>query len=246
MTPECQQDKELMTGHKCELSPVRKKGFNLELSHSTPIQVQSDDDTTKTRRMRNAEAARKCREKKKERDLARLQELQDQLVKQESVSKKLKKDYESVLAEKSKWILKENLFNKLVIKLRSEVQKQKEYIVKLEGSIMAYKMSGRVQPSPIHNISGLSSMGMQRMHGTNAMSLNASIPMIPKNAITDIYTNYHTRMSATIPHGISGMTDTQDINHIGYSTMDLDERDITDAAMDFDPLHDTSMNDMSI
>jgi len=101
--------------------------------------------------MRNAEAAKRCREKKKKEEMARLQELECKIVEMKGQIDSLKFQNDCAVSEKEKLQSKSNFLNDLVSKLKNELHRQKEYIIKLEANMMAMKMSGRIAPITAFN-----------------------------------------------------------------------------------------------
>lgn len=116
------------------------------LSKSNP-----EDESILTKRMRNAEAAKRCREKKKKEEIARFHELENKIVDLRERVDTLKNQNEFISNEKEKLQTKHNFLSNLVSKLKNELHRQKEYIIKLEANMIAIKMSGRVAPITAFN-----------------------------------------------------------------------------------------------
>lgn len=105
---------------------------------------KSEDESLINKRLRNAEAAKRCREKKKEKEKEKYQEMEGKLMQLSSRSEEMENQNAFLHRENGKLRTKETLLTNLVSKLKIELGRQKDHIIKLEQNLMATR---RVAPT---------------------------------------------------------------------------------------------------
>ena len=128
-------------------------------THSSSTTVNKStivDDTIALRRQKNREAARKCRDKKRRKDTAKMSELQENATKLEERTSLLQKEVENLYVQRNAWVIKENSYITLLNNIRDRFKKQTEYINQLEANFannFGYKKSSgaSIQNHTLHN-----------------------------------------------------------------------------------------------
>jgi len=133
------------------------------------IRSESADEALRMKRQRNAEAAKRCRERKKKEESAKQLESESRTMELNMKIVQLQRQNKDLLSERSQWKTKESYFMNALRMLRYQIQRYKEYVSRLDAELMAFNLSGR------------STMSLRRyLPGTmpNTMGINGNIPMM--------------------------------------------------------------------
>lgn len=154
-----------MTSHNMitETASQVCQAYNESCFSKTSTNVVTHPDELAAKRQRNAAAAKRCRDKKKELEQARLFSLQQRVNNYEKETEVLRNENETMRKEQAQWKTKEVLFSQVVTKLKSEVQLQKERIMKLEASMMAIRLSHGQQQNLQGSMSNMRYNSMQSL-----------------------------------------------------------------------------------
>jgi hypothetical protein len=103
-----------------------------------------EEAAMKLKKIRNAEAARRFRNRKKEKDKEMFESLQNKVSQLESRIQELQKERKKHIAQKTEWITHQNYYVNLLQSVRAQFKKQREYVSKLENMLN----SGTYAPHP--------------------------------------------------------------------------------------------------
>jgi DNA repair exonuclease SbcCD ATPase subunit len=123
-------DAEISTINMAKIEGIRSKHGMLCIK-----ETDLDDAIMKAKRIRNAEAARRFRLKKKEKHKSMINELNEKISQLEKQIVTLQEENKEHIANKADWITHQSYYVNVLENLRTQFKKQKEYIAHLENML---------------------------------------------------------------------------------------------------------------
>ena len=105
-------------------------------------------DSVLAKKLKNAEAARRFRKKKKEKDRAMIDELRAKVSSLESQVEKFREEKKDYQLHKTEWTTHQSYYVNVLENLRMQFKKQKEYVGQLENMLRNGGARLPMQPSP--------------------------------------------------------------------------------------------------
>lgn len=141
-----------------------------------------DDDTLRTtmlRRQKNKEAAKRCRERKKERDQKLIADLEKRAKEMEEQYNNLQRELNELKSIKSKWQQKEAGYVNMLTKLREKFNQQRVHISQLEDNVKNLSAgTHHMQPQLHHPIP---------LRPTNPKHYNSFMPSSADRSLHDMF-----------------------------------------------------------
>jgi hypothetical protein len=183
------------------------------------VSSPSDNQQHIIKKRRNAEAAKRSREKKKEMQKQKIDELEYNAMRLKKESEHYQRNYRELCAERGRWKNKEQYLTAMLAKYRSMFQKQKQYIYRLESQLS----------SSLHTLYPTTPMPM--ITPSSSMYPISNDPPTPVLPVSD----FPTSLPSTIDTSASGWkSDDPGNNHV---------LDMTDVADLFSPSHSSEFAD---
>jgi hypothetical protein len=105
------------------------------------------DEAQELRRRKNREAAKKCREKRRKKEIAVLQELEDGKKELEKQIKHLEENVAEMTEQRAQWAEKEKSYIIILNRVRDEYKRQKDRIHQLETLLSSFSLRNSMEPA---------------------------------------------------------------------------------------------------